>query len=80
MQCKHWLMLEHLQSSKERKGEVKQIAKRSIQDKQGQDKELTFGSFRSLQVFSTFSTQGDEFLHQCLTREKHVSIWKAQDR
>jgi hypothetical protein len=33
MQCGHWLMLEHLQSSKERK-EVKHTAKRSIQDKQ----------------------------------------------
>jgi hypothetical protein len=33
-QCKHWLMLKHLQSSKERKGEVKQKAKRSTQDKQ----------------------------------------------
>jgi hypothetical protein len=31
---------------------------------QRQDKELTFGSFRSLKVFSTFSTQDDEFLHQ----------------
>jgi hypothetical protein len=33
MQCGHWLMLEHLQSSKERK-EVKNTAKRSIQGKQ----------------------------------------------
>jgi hypothetical protein len=48
MQCEHWLMLEHLQSSKERKGEVKQTVKRSIQDKQKQDKEFTFGSFSNL--------------------------------
>jgi hypothetical protein len=48
MQCEHWLMLKHLQSSKERKGEIKQIAKRSIQDKQRWDKELTFGRFRNL--------------------------------
>jgi hypothetical protein len=41
-------MLEHLQSSKERKEEVKQTIKRSIQDKQKQDKEFTFGSFSNL--------------------------------
>jgi hypothetical protein len=80
MQCEHWLMLEHLQSSKERKGEVKQTAKRSIQDKQRQDKEFTFGSFRNLQILSTLSAQGDKFLHQRLTREEHISIWKAQER
>jgi hypothetical protein len=33
MQCRHWLMLEHLQSSKERK-EVKHAAKKSMQGKQ----------------------------------------------
>jgi hypothetical protein len=35
MQCGDWLMLEHLHSNRERE-EVKQTAKRSIQDKQRQ--------------------------------------------
>jgi hypothetical protein len=38
MQCEHWLMLEHLQSSKERKGEVKTNSKEKHtgQEKTGQ--------------------------------------------
>jgi hypothetical protein len=80
MQYGHWLMLKHLQPNKERTGEVKQKAKRSIQDKQRYDKEFTFGSFRSLQIFSTLSAQGDKFLHQSLPMEEHISMWKAQEK
>jgi hypothetical protein len=47
MQCGHWLMLEHLHSSRERK-EVKQTEKEAYRTSKDKTKEFTFGSFRHL--------------------------------
>jgi hypothetical protein len=45
-------------------------ASKGTQNKQSTAKKNTLGSPRSFQVFGTLSAQGDEFLHQCLSRQK----------
>jgi hypothetical protein len=72
MQCGHWLMLDYLQSSKERK-EVKHAAKRSIQGKQEpRQNNLPSEAFATFRYFSILSAQGDKFLHQCLTNKGRI--------
>jgi hypothetical protein len=51
-----------------------------MQSKQRQGKELTFRSFRNPPILSTLSTQGDEFLHQRLARQEHISIRKTKGK
>jgi hypothetical protein len=52
------------------KSEYDKEAYKGTQDKQSTDKKITLGSPSSFQVFGTLSAQGDEFLHQYLSKQK----------
>jgi hypothetical protein len=73
-------MLEHLQYSKERKGKSNKQQRKVYKTSTDKTKSFTFGSFSNLKILSALSAQGDEFLHQRLTREEHISIRKAKER
>jgi hypothetical protein len=55
---------------KREKSEYDKEANKGTQDKQSTDKKITLRSPSSFQVFGTLSAQGDEFLHQYLSRQK----------
>jgi hypothetical protein len=70
MQCEHWLMPEHLQSRKERKGEVKQTAKRSIQDKRRQDKNSPSEAFATIRYSAHSVPKATNFF---------INAWQKKD-
>jgi hypothetical protein len=52
------------------KSEYDKEANKGTRNKQSTDKKNTLGSPSSFQVFGALSAQGNEFLHQCLSRQK----------
>jgi hypothetical protein len=59
-----------VREKKEGKSEYDKEANKGTRDKHSTDKKITLGSPSSFQVFGTLSAQGDEFLHQYLSRQK----------